>query len=838
MGHSHSRDKQRHKAKEPRYDHLINGQTGTFRPGNKSGAPHQPLCPTAVFSVTPIAVNAMSQDTPHPSITPPTKPNAARNVPSTNVEDVVLAESEDPAQSPQAIFAQSVPLPVSRYALPEPGKRFTTTPQLAYCLSLIQPSLVSDDSLNEIERKWQQDILDDEDEQERLKAIPMDLIKPFIQDVKKQNTVTEIVSLAAILEQDDFRKLLQVFVDGIDQSVLLEVHLLDGLSQLIRNASQEYIDSDDLVTILTLLHQCIANTHKQSTGHTSEQLSTPLKDYLDELKKSSDAYLVYQAAYASQALMHINDDSSVLKTALQRTGKVVQGISGVVSAVKALDLVGIIDGLNNVQQGLTGVKNLAKLAINTYTNAKRLMESGQGLFQTLQDCFKRKSAWYPALRVLDRSSLECRLSDFEELVRETPCKKDLAFTDIQINELKEHHKFILICDGYDESHCRTEYNGVDYKHLYQPTERNSGGDDELFEEAIITPFDKSQIQEYVERYLALKKQQDASSKDSYWKFEEYQQAFKQIPNLHDLVTNPFLLKLAVEVLPQLLEKNSSYSAAHITRISLKNRFVTQWIERGKLRLGEMELSTQDKKLLHALSRSGFTFCSISYLKEFATAIYDHQGGKPIVSYLEYRNREDWKKSLFNNDNGRNLLREAIPLTHNVGQYRFIHKSVLEYGLSLAVCEPNENDEKMEPISATSRRWSTGSVQSFEEPLLGDDTALPIEQSLLESPLGRINLVHHQSILQFLTERARQQPTFKDQLHSIIEQSKTDNIAKIAAANAITILIRAGVQFIGSDLKGIKIPRADLSYGVFDSACLQGADLQGLIFEIFGCGRLI
>ncbi|KAF9354920.1 hypothetical protein BGX26_007199 [Mortierella sp. AD094] len=375
--------------------------------------------------------------------------------------------------------------------------------------------------------------------------------------------------------------------------------------------------------------------------------------------------------------------------------------------------------------------------------------------------------------------------------------------------------------------CRTEYNGVDYKHLYQPTERNNGGDDELFEEAIITPFDKSQVQEYVERYLALKKQQDASSKDLYWKSEEYQQAFKQIPNLHDLVKNPFLLKLAMEVLPQLLDKNSELSAAHVTRISLYDRFVIQWIDRSKLRLGDMELSDRDKEFFQTLSRSGFTFCSISYLKEFASAIYDHQGGKPVVSYLEYRNREDWKKSLFNIDDGRNLLREAIPLTHNAGQYRFIHRSVLEYGLSLAVCEPNENDENLEPLLATSRRWSTGSVQSFEESHLEDDTALPIEQSLLESPLGRIDFVQHPSILQFLTERARQQPTFKNQLHSIIERSKTDENAKIAAANAITILIRAEIQFIGADLQGIKIPGADLSYGVFDSACLEGADLRGV-----------
>ncbi|KAG0003559.1 hypothetical protein BGZ80_005781, partial [Entomortierella chlamydospora] len=416
MGHSHSRDKQRHKAKEPRYDHLINRQTDSTKPGNKSSDPHQPLCPTAVFAVTPIAVNAMSQDTRHPRIKPPTHSNPTQVVPSTNVENVVPAGSEGPEQYPQMIFDKNITLPASEYTLPEPNGRFTSTPQLAYCLSLIQHSLVSANGSNEIEDKLPQYILDDKDEQERLKAMPTDLIRAFIQDdLKKENVVAEIVSLSAVLEQDDFKKLLNAFITCIDRSTLLDVDLLDGLSQLIRNAPQDYIDSDDLVTILKRLHQRLINTHKQSTGHTyrlaltisnvlgsmvdsqvkglsSEQLSTPLNDYLDELQKSSDAYLVYQAAYASQALMYINDDGSVLKTALQRTGKVVQGISGVVSAVKGFDLIGVIDGLNNIQQGLTGAENLAKLAMNTYTNAKRLMESGQGLFQTLQDCFKQKSA--------------------------------------------------------------------------------------------------------------------------------------------------------------------------------------------------------------------------------------------------------------------------------------------------------------------------------------------------------------------------------------------------------------------------------------------------------------
>ncbi|KAG0042019.1 U3 snoRNP protein, partial [Gryganskiella cystojenkinii] len=69
------------------------------------------------------------------------------------------------------------------------------------------------------------------------------------------------------------------------------------------------------------------------------------------------------------------------------------------------------------------------------------------------------------------------------------------------------------------------------------------------------------------------------------------------------------------------------------------------------------------------------------------------------------------------------------------------------------------------------------------------------------------------------------PPFKDQLFGFIEASKIDKKWRIAAANAITILIRAGVHLSRLDLRRIQVPGADMSFGVFDSAPLQGADLR-------------
>ncbi len=60
--------------------------------------------------------------------------------------------------------------------------------------------------------------------------------------------------------------------------------------------------------------------------------------------------------------------------------------------------------------------------------------------------------------------------------------------------------------------------------------------------------------------------------------------------------------------------------------------------------------------------------------------------------------------------------------------------------------------------------------------------------------------------------------------SWIERSKIEEVQAIAA-NAFTFLVKAGVQFNNKDLKAIRVPGANLSYGVFDSAQLQGADLR-------------
>ncbi|KAF9996817.1 hypothetical protein BGZ80_007159, partial [Entomortierella chlamydospora] len=351
--------------------------------------------------------------------------------------------------------------------------------------------------------------------------------------------------------------------------------------------------------------------------------------------------------------------------------------------------------------------------------------------------------------------------------------RKLNFKETGIRILKAHREFIMICDGYDESQqtrnlymsnqlnqpggwraqmvisCRTEYNGVDYKHCFEPIDRNGSGKAGLFQEAIISPFNESQIQDYINQYVSLTK--------TLWKSEDYQRALRQVPNLQDLVTNPFFLKLALEMLPQHLGNNSQISTTCTTRTELYDDFVAQWIDRGKLRLGEMDLNPYDRKTFKRMTDMGFQQHGITYLKELATAIYEHQDGNPMVRYTSHADRGTWKEAFFSERDGGHLLWEVIPLTRNGDQYRFIHKSLLEYGLALAVFGPSKRDEDTETTPSMSRHGCGNSAIRFESPSSTEKTATVDNNSLLDSPLGKRNLVGERSILQFLTERAQQEP---------------------------------------------------------------------------------
>ncbi|KAK3811335.1 MAG: hypothetical protein J3Q66DRAFT_404710 [Benniella sp.] len=246
-----------------------------------------------------------------------------------------------------------------------------------------------------------------------------------------QKSVTEVVPPAPVLERDDFRYLVKEFYSKIDQSGLLDVAPTRGTCSSI---GPDDLDSDDLVKILTLLSTRLRDTYQQSAQHLL------------------DPYLVYQAAYAYQALLCVPGDVSLWQATLRRTGKALQGVSGLASAVK-------------------------------------------GMYSFRSDCLQFQSevcleGWH------DPTSYQLACLDKPEQDTIPKQLRKCEFTEPQIRELKLHHAFILI-HGYDEHQqtnnlyasnrlnqlgewrakmvisCRSEYLGVDYRDRFQPEDRNA-----------------------------------------------------------------------------------------------------------------------------------------------------------------------------------------------------------------------------------------------------------------------------------------------------------------------------------------------------------------------------
>ncbi|KAF9909680.1 hypothetical protein BX616_011081 [Lobosporangium transversale] len=350
------------------------------------------------------------------------------------------------------IFNHDEPPTVIKYSLPDVDANLDDICQLAYCLSLFPTAPIQTNELNNHEKEWQQAISSNQDEHDRLRKLASDMIELFIKDGMKTEAVAEIVTLAPVLDQTQFRALLAALINGISHNIVLETQLLEGLAHLMQHAPLGYLDSDDLVKILGTLNSRLQNTHNQSKDHLyrisstvshildaminiqvkglkREQLYEPLAAYLKGLKESSDPHLVYQAAYAFQALLYIPNDESAMQGMLRRTSSVLQGVFGVVSAVKDLDLNALVDEISNIQKGLSSVTDIMDKSLQVYKGATSLYESGSLFRECMEEglSFSRKSGWYPALRVADRLLQTGKLSKFKTLMCEVSCRNEAAF---------------------------------------------------------------------------------------------------------------------------------------------------------------------------------------------------------------------------------------------------------------------------------------------------------------------------------------------------------------------------------------------------------------------------
>ncbi|KAG0374121.1 WD_REPEATS_REGION domain-containing protein [Mortierella sp. AD032] len=237
-----------------------------------------------------------------------------------------------------------------------------------------------------------------------------------------------------------------------------------------------------------------------------------------------------------------------------------------------------------------------------------------------------------------------------------------GFLEDQIKNLKQQQRqLILICTGYDETRLTTNLYaakqlgsgelsaslGQDYRGRFQSLSANryNRSASNLFEEAVIAPFSKEQVKTYIGEYF---RRMEASEKNKLHQdgdepqtdsmlTENYMDQLESIPYMLDLIKNPFLLKMSLEVLSKVEDAAQDVSSSRITRALLYDKFMEHWIGAQQRRL-VTTLRPEQLNMFNQLHKDGLTWRVLKHLKELAVHIFKEQGGNPVIQYSNMKDQ--------------------------------------------------------------------------------------------------------------------------------------------------------------------------------------------------------
>ncbi|KAG0068705.1 hypothetical protein BGZ89_004178, partial [Linnemannia elongata] len=319
------------------------------------------------------------------------------------------------------IFPGNAAKPTYKTDLPKPHARVDKTPQLVYCCSLLSKAQGSHSSTSASDAS-QNSPLDDEEK------TWVQLIDPVL--------------------QDRYQWLVEQLVKAFEQTTVLDVTLLEGLVQLVECASSGYLVDDDLVRIATALSRELSNTHIGFSNHplcltlslarvldvmvtgevkdlNRERDHQPMLQLLDILKDSGNVVQKYEASYAHQALQYAPDNETPLQV-LWRYAKVAAAGAGAVASVFKLDPEGLlkaIESLHWIGAGVVGSVTTRIEAVGTL----RFGADGVVCASEREFDLMTKRSWYLALQGTALFIRQGRLSDFNLVVSQAPCRHNPNF---------------------------------------------------------------------------------------------------------------------------------------------------------------------------------------------------------------------------------------------------------------------------------------------------------------------------------------------------------------------------------------------------------------------------
>ncbi|KAF9284504.1 hypothetical protein BGZ88_009937 [Linnemannia elongata] len=297
-----------------------------------------------------------------------------------------------------------------------------------------------------------------------------------------------------------------------------------------------------------------------------------------------------------------------------------------------------------------------------------------------------------------------------------------GFSNVKIQEMLHNRQFLLICDGYDECgittnlhttnklnrtgqrnvkmviSCRTTLFSRGYQGLFHPhgADKYHDTSSDLFEEATIVPFTEDDVKAYIHQYICGTAMQDLANGRPRWTVEKFMDTFSTITGLSGLVKNPFVLWLALRVLPSLMSDALASTAKNgTTRAQLLDRFFENWVGVNKSRIQRRtKLKPKVFTVFQDLcdSEGGFKGCVTDFLTNLSAAMFEHQGYSPVVNYEHVKEEITWKGEFFGRTIKSTLLRDASPLNRAGDQYRFIHDTFFDYFRSLAFYTPDQGED--------------------------------------------------------------------------------------------------------------------------------------------------
>jgi len=426
-------------------------------------------------------------------------------------------------------------------------------------------------------------------------------------------------------------------------------------------------------------------------------------------------------------------------------------------------------------------------------------------------------------------------------------QQELHFERAQIPVLKEKYRFIIVLDGFDEINgdqnlydmnqlkdwkakvivtCRRQYLGArkgGYEDCFIPHDGDEKKQYDLFEELHLMPFSDHQIKDYLERAVKVIL--------THWSAKKYWETITKLPDLKEMIRTPFILRMIIEALPQIVEhhqKQESKSAEklRLTRFELYQAFTNQAFERQKGKLLKAHQLPKQGNIVEGYMAFCTRVASLLYQMKKNVVVCP----PPKYDYFNDQKKQDqdaayerWK-FLFGHQSKVRLLRKTCPLLKKSGphQWQFLHKSLLEFFISQKIF-----DQAMTMPELKAER------PSMVKPTPSIQVKVVTVQHITRwknQDLNQQLLVDNPNTMQLLADIVKKNPKFKAFLFQLVYASKRSSELKVAAANAISILNAAHVSFSNMDFSRVRVPYADLSFGMCDHTNFSGANLTGVRFR--------